>query len=353
MNDRHLAALEDRGRFLDWQGQQVFLVDSADHDPAADEKPVLLLVHGYPTSTWDFSHLWPQLCARFRVVGADLLGLGFSSKPRPHRYCMAEQADLMEFVLQQTGVRQCHVLAHDYGDTVTQELLARDLERPQSRYLSVILLNGGLFPETHHARPCRKLMAGPLGPLLARTDQPQASCSAPSVRCSAPNPAGRSRRWKRCGNWSTTTTACWCLPPLLGYIAERRQFRERWVNALRAGAHAAGTGQRQRRPGIRRAHGGAFSRSGRHAALHPRIAWHRPLPAAGSAAERCWMPARRSGANVVHYPTSARVNSPRAARRRVSSGTFFVAELSLLDNRPQHRLCHGHKRPSASRMKGL
>lgn len=220
------------GRFLDWQGQQVFLVDSADHPPATDEKPVLLLVHGYPTSTWDFSDLWPQLSARFRVVGADLLGLGFSSKPRPHRYCMAEQADLIEFVLQQTGVRQCHVLAHDYGDTVTQELLARDLERPQSRYLSVVLLNGGLFPETHHARTMQKLMAGPLGPLLARLTSRSkllgtfSSLFGPQTQ---PDEPTLEAVWQLINYHNGLLV----LPPLLGYIAERRQFRERWVNALR------------------------------------------------------------------------------------------------------------------------
>jgi len=227
-----LQQWKDSGRLLYWQGQQVFVVDSVDQDPAAGEKPVLLVVHGYPTSSWDFSHLWPQLSASFRVVAADLLGLGFSSKPRPHRYCMAEQADLMEFVLLQLGVQDCHVLAHDYGDTVTQELLARDLERPQSRYQSVILLNGGLFPETHHARTLQKLMAGPLGPLLARlTSRSKLLGTFSSVFGSNSQPD------------EPTLEAVWqlvnynhgllVLPPLLGYIAERRQFRERWVKALR------------------------------------------------------------------------------------------------------------------------
>ncbi len=227
-----LQQWQNSGRFLDWQGHQVFVVDSSDHDPAAREKPVLLLVHGYPTSTWDFSHLWPQLITRFRVVGADLLGLGFSGKPRPHRYCMAEQADLMEFLLQQAGVQQCHVLAHDYGDTVTQELLARDLDRAQSHFLSVILLNGGLFPETHRARTMQKLMAGPLGPLLAcLTSRNRLLGTFSSVFGSATQPG------------AATLEAVWqlvnynnglhVLPPLLGYIAERRQHRERWVSALR------------------------------------------------------------------------------------------------------------------------
>jgi len=227
-----LQQWQERGRWLDWQGRQVFVVDSAGQDPAAGEKPLLLLVHGYPTSSWDFSHLWSQLSASFRVVAADLLGLGFSSKPRPHRYCMAEQADLIEFVMQQAGIDQCHVLAHDYGDTVVQELLARDLQRPQSRYQSVILLNGGLFPETHHARLMQKLMAGPLGPLLARlTSRSKLLATFSSVfgAHSQPDQPTLEAVWQLV-NYNQGLLV---LPPLLGYIAERRQHRERWVNALR------------------------------------------------------------------------------------------------------------------------
>ena len=227
-----LQQWQDSGRFLDWQGQQVFVLDSADQDASAASKPVLLLVHGYPTSTWDFQPLWAQLSAHFRVIGADLLGLGFSSKPRPHRYCMAEQADLMEFVLQQAGIERCHVLAHDYGDTVTQELLARDLLRPESQYQSVILLNGGLFPETHRARFLQKLVAGPLGPLLARlTTRSKLLGTFSSVFGAATQPdADTSEAVWQLVNYNNGLQV---LPPLLGYIAERRQHRERWVGALR------------------------------------------------------------------------------------------------------------------------
>ncbi|NMY42526.1 alpha/beta hydrolase [Pseudomonas sp. WS 5013] len=227
-----LQQWKNRGRLLDWQGHQVFVVDSADQDPAAADKPVLLLVHGYPTSTWDFSHQWASLSARFRVLGADLLGLGFSSKPRPHRYCMAVQADLMEFVLQQADVEHCHVLAHDYGDTVTQELLARDLEREQPRYRSVVLLNGGLFPETHFARPMQKLMAGPLGPLLAHLTSRRkllATFSSVFGAHTQPDEATLEAVWQLVNYHNGLHV----LPPLLSYVAERRQFRERWVRALR------------------------------------------------------------------------------------------------------------------------
>ena len=156
------------GRMQPWRGYEIFMIDSLWHDAAAIQKPTLVLIHGYPTSSWDFSPMWQQLSARFRLVTADLLGMGFSSKPLPHQYTIGEQADLMEAVMQVAIIENCHILAHDYGDTVTQELLARDLMAPQSRYKSVTLLNGGLFPETHHATAKQKLMAGPFGPLLAR-----------------------------------------------------------------------------------------------------------------------------------------------------------------------------------------
>ncbi|APW43972.1 alpha/beta fold hydrolase [Rhodoferax saidenbachensis] len=219
------------GRQKSWGAHSIFVVDSALHDANAAGKPVLLLVHGYPTSTWDFSPLWDVLTAHFRVLAPDLLGLGFSAKPRPHRYRMAEQADLVEWTLAQTGVSQCHVLAHDYGDTVVQEMLARDLAQAQSRYLSVALLNGGLFPETHRARTLQKLMAGPLGPLLALlTTRTKLLATFSSVFGHATQPD------------ATTLEAVWqlvnenhglrVLPPLLGYIAERREHRTRWVDAL-------------------------------------------------------------------------------------------------------------------------
>ncbi len=220
-----------RGRQQTWREYSVFMLDSAWTDPAAIEKPVLLLIHGFPTSSWDFSPLWTELSGKFRVVSADLLGMGFSSKPWPHRYTIAEQADLIAAVLEIAQIGRCHVLAHDYGDTVMQELVARDETQAVSRYLSVALLNGGLFPETHHARTIQKLMAGPLGPLLGRLTTRKtllASFSAVFGPHTQPDTDLLESVWQLV----SASNGLRVLPPLLGYIAERRQFRARWVQAL-------------------------------------------------------------------------------------------------------------------------
>jgi pimeloyl-ACP methyl ester carboxylesterase len=144
-------------------GQDVFV-----RTAVTPGRPPLLLIHGYPTASYDWVRVWPRLAARYSLYALDLLGFGSSEKPRDGDYPIALQADLCMALLDDAGVTNTHVLAHDYGDTVAQELLAREREG-RLRLASMVFLNGGLFPETHRARPIQKLLANPLlGPMLAR-----------------------------------------------------------------------------------------------------------------------------------------------------------------------------------------
>src|SRR5512145_1638459 len=64
------------GRFLH-RGHPIFFVDEG-------SGPALLLVHGFPTASWDWTPVWAGLSARFRVIAPDLIGFGFSAKPRSY-----------------------------------------------------------------------------------------------------------------------------------------------------------------------------------------------------------------------------------------------------------------------------
>lgn len=139
------------------------MIDSAGEDASVQTRPVLLLLHGFPTSSWDWHYQWDVLSTDFRLITFDMLGFGYSQKPYRHRYSIHEQADLAETLLHDLGISECAILAHDYGDTVTQELLARDNHRAAASIWAVCLLNGGLFPETHRARLAQKLLVGPAG----------------------------------------------------------------------------------------------------------------------------------------------------------------------------------------------
>ncbi|HSP97993.1 MAG TPA: alpha/beta hydrolase, partial [Candidatus Dormibacteraeota bacterium] len=181
---------------------------------------------------WDWHKLWPALTARFRVIAPDMLGFGLSAKPRDYAYSLRDQADLHVALLAALGVASTHVLAHDYGDSVAQELLARQLEggaRP--RLLSVCLLNGGLFPESHRARPAQTLLRSPLGPVLARLATERrfaagfAEVFGPRTQ---PSPAELHTVWQLNRHNDGLRVA----PKIIRYLDERREQRERWVGAL-------------------------------------------------------------------------------------------------------------------------
>ncbi|MBL8514869.1 MAG: alpha/beta hydrolase [Betaproteobacteria bacterium] len=212
---------------MTFRGHNIFVRESRLHA----QRPVLLMVHGFPTASWDWSPVWDELARDFHLVTFDLLGFGFSAKPRGHRYTILEQADLAEAVLADCGVERFHVLAHDYGDTVAQDLLARDVERAVPRILSATLLNGGLFPETHRPRLTQKLLLTPLGPLIGRLNHRRAFGRAMTAIFGPRTPPKVSE-----------LDALWTLliendgkaamHRLIQYIPERRKYRERWVGAL-------------------------------------------------------------------------------------------------------------------------
>lgn len=155
----------------DWE-RQGGLVRYGAHDVflrAGGAGPTLLLIHGYPTGSYDWHRLWPHLEASHQMVAVDMLGLGLSAKPQDHRYSLAAHADLHEWVLQQLGVQRVHLVAHDLGVSVAQEMLAR--RRTNSllpKIASVTLLNGGLFPEAYRPRPIQRLLASPLGWIVGK-----------------------------------------------------------------------------------------------------------------------------------------------------------------------------------------
>jgi pimeloyl-ACP methyl ester carboxylesterase len=218
-----LDAWRAKGTTFDWRGHAIFTVTAGAGHP-------VLLVHGFPTASWDWANQWDALAARHRVLALDMIGFGFSAKPRDFHYSILAQADLFAAFLAHHGVTRYHLVAHDYGVTVAQELLARQRHPTSARIASVTLLNGGLFPETHRALLTQKLLASPLGPLLARVSTFR-TFRASMLRIwgtTAPADAELRAMWQLV----TASSGLRIMPKLIGYMAERRRFRDRWVNAL-------------------------------------------------------------------------------------------------------------------------
>lgn len=222
-----LADWRARGREFHHRGHPIFYVDEA-----RGGGPTLICIHGFPTASWDFTDLWPDLGVRFgRVIALDMIGFGWSAKPRAYDYDLMDQTDLHEALLGSLGVAETHVLAHDYGVSVAQELLARHVEGRGVRLSSVTLLNGGLFPEAHRALPIQKLLLGPLGPLAVRLggrERYDANLRAVFGPDTPPTQAQLDAFWALWTHDGGDRIA----HRLIRYILDRRRHRDRWVGAL-------------------------------------------------------------------------------------------------------------------------
>ncbi len=224
-----LSSWQATGKNFIFNGFQIFYKEEGNGE-------ALLCIHGFPTASRDWHLLWPELTKRFRVIAPDMLGFGFSAKPRQHIYSIHEQATLLEDLLQALEISSAHILAHDYGDTVAQELLARYHETRHSaaaklQIKSVCFLNGGLFPETHRPRMIQKLLLSPLGPLLSRALSQKSfakSFSAIFGPHTKPSATELEEFWSLINYNSGKLLS----HKLLHYMPERKKFRSRWVGAL-------------------------------------------------------------------------------------------------------------------------
>jgi len=229
MHSTSLEAWHGEGVMWAHADGPIFTKSAADQHARA-----LLLIHGFPTASWDWAKIWPALAGEFRCMTLDMLGFGFSAKPAKFPYSIRAQADLFEAFLDRQGIVEYAILAHDYGDTVAQELLARHNEGSARQKLTrVIFLNGGLFPETHHPVLLQKLLAGPLGPLVARLTTFRKFAANMRGICAQPLTDEELE-----GMWRlmTCNDGLRVLPALITYMAERREHRERWVGALQQSA---------------------------------------------------------------------------------------------------------------------
>ena len=217
---------EAQGRFFEHEGCPVwYRCDGAG--------PWLVVLHGFPTSSWDFHRVLEKLSARFRVLLFDFPGYGLSGKPPNRNYSLMKQCDTVLALLADQGIGQAHVLAHDMGATVAAEWLHRrheGLERP--KVLSVTLLNGGIYPELHRPLPTQRLLRSPLlGRLTARfSGYPVFRNQYPKVY-SFPekfDEAHYRTQWALMRHNGGRAV----LAKLAGYMRERQRYGSRWWTPL-------------------------------------------------------------------------------------------------------------------------
>jgi pimeloyl-ACP methyl ester carboxylesterase len=161
-SDPEVTAWAERATTIMVDGEAIAVWDV----PATDDErhEPLLVVHGFPTSSFDWAHLVPRLAQHRRVVLLDMLGFGLSAKP-DRRYTMALQADVIEAVVAELGIDRLALMTHDMGDTVGGELLARQIEGTWPVEVTRrVVTNGSVYIALAHLTDGQQL-------LLARPDE--------------------------------------------------------------------------------------------------------------------------------------------------------------------------------------
>jgi pimeloyl-ACP methyl ester carboxylesterase len=199
---------------------------------APGDGPTILLLHGYPSSSFDYRQVVPHLAGRAWLT-LDFLGFGLSDKPRPHRYSLLEQADIVAAVVAESAPGPVVLVAHDMGTSVTTELLARDIQGHLPFDLQrVVLSNGSVILRRASLRPIQKVLRSPLGPIVARFSN-HSRFSREFGRLFSPNHPLSTEEADAQWALMTNNGGHRIAHLLISYLDERERYAERWHGAVR------------------------------------------------------------------------------------------------------------------------
>ncbi|WP_047870428.1 alpha/beta fold hydrolase [Nocardiopsis sp. RV163] len=131
---------EIRHQYATVRGHSVFYREAGPRDA-----PVLVLLHGFPTSSRMFRRLIPRLADRFRVIAPDHLGFGRSDAPPADAFAYTFDAltDVTEALLAGLGVTRYAVYVQDYGAPIGWRLALRDPDA----VTAVVTQNGNAYED--------------------------------------------------------------------------------------------------------------------------------------------------------------------------------------------------------------
>ena len=195
--------------------------------------PLLLLLHGFPSSSYDWRLLLEELPGR-AALAYDCLGFGLSEKPRDHTYTLAEQADIAEALVARHGDGgPVFLVGHDMGTSVATELMARDIDGTAGiELVGGMLFNGSMIQSAASPTLAQRLLRGPLGPVMARLSSERVFRQQFGSIFSAEHPLSDE---EAADQWSLVTNEGGQRlgHRLISYMDERERHAARWYGALR------------------------------------------------------------------------------------------------------------------------
>ena len=155
-----IAAWESAGERVEVHGHHLWCARFAAAGPVPLGNPPLLILHGFPSCSFDWAAALPALRQQRDVVVLDFVGFGLSDKP-DQRYSLRNYADGVEAVAAHFGLTEVDLLTHDMGDSVGGELLARSLEGTLGFAIRRrVLTNGSIYIDMAQLTIGQQLLLG-------------------------------------------------------------------------------------------------------------------------------------------------------------------------------------------------
>ena len=225
-----VAAWERLGEYRTMVGHRIFTV-SAPAIGTETQEPLLVL-HGFPTSSFDFRAVLDDLRRNRRVFLLDMLGYGLSDKP-DLAYTLSLQADIVGAFTSEVGISTFALLTHDMGDTVGGELLARQMDGSWPVEVTRrVVTNGSIYIEMAQLSTGQQLLLSlPDAPLIDELiDGPAVQAGVAATF--SPQSAITDDELEALGRLVTHKDGHLMLPRLIRYIEERRRAEDRYTGAI-------------------------------------------------------------------------------------------------------------------------
>jgi pimeloyl-ACP methyl ester carboxylesterase len=195
----------------------------------------VLVVHGFPGSSWDFLNVVRPVAKKTKIVVADMIGFGQSDKPLKGTYkdnfSLMRQADLYEAVARAEGLKEVVLVAHDMGQTVGLELMTRHDEGKLSfKIRHAILLDGSSLVDMVKLVPMQVELLK--RPDKAETKHQDFKKFAEGLRSSY----GKGNATDEILNAQTAQVFAkdgdLIIAQTLRYLDERKEFYDRWIGTF-------------------------------------------------------------------------------------------------------------------------
>ncbi len=156
MSSRKSELSEDKKNFT-FEGEKIHYKDEG-------SGPVILFVHGTPSSSFEWRMVIEKVKSRFRCIAPDLSGFGESEKTGNRNYPLTRHSEMLQALMDYLSVREFWLTAHDFGGPISMNAFA---EKPES-IKGILLLNTWLLDpreDKHFAKGIR-ILRSPITPFL-------------------------------------------------------------------------------------------------------------------------------------------------------------------------------------------